>query len=41
MTTPAPSFSIGSSLFFILSGDEDNHNILDEFEIRQDPTREL
>ena len=31
MTTLAPSFLIGS--LFILAGNEDNHNILDGFEI--------
>ena len=48
MTTLAPSFLIGSSLFlqvtrifFILAGNEDNHNILYGFEIRQYPTKDL
>ena len=39
MTTLAPSFLIGPSLFFQVTN-EDNHNILDGFEIRQDPTRD-
>ena len=39
MTTLAPSFLIGCSLFF--AGNKDNHNILDGFEIRQDPTRDI
>ena len=43
MTTLAPSFLIGSSLFFqvILSGNKDNHKISNGFEIRQDLTRDL
>ena len=37
MTTLAPSFLIGSSLFF--AGSENNHNFLNGFEIQQDQTR--
>ena len=39
MTTLAPSFFI--VFFFILVGNKDNHKLFDEFEIRQDPTKEL
>ena len=38
MTTLTPSFLIGS---FILAGNEDNHKILDGFEIGQYSTKDL
>ena len=39
MTTLAPSFLIGSSLFF--AGNKDNNNVSDGFEIGHDRTRDL
>ena len=39
VATLAPSFFIGSS--FLQSGNKDNHNISDEFEIRLDPTTDF
>ena len=39
MTTLTPLFLIGS--FFILAGNEDNHKILDGFEIGQYSTKDL
>ena len=38
MNTLVPSFLIGSSSFFILAGNKDMHESLDEFDFRQDPT---
>ena len=43
VSTLAPSFLIGSffdRIFFILAGNKDIYNILDEFEIRPDRTKD-
>ena len=38
VNTLAPSFLMGSSLFF--AGKEDNHNISDQFEFQPDSTKD-
>ena len=41
MSASGPSGPLVDLSFFILAGNEDNHNILNGIEIRQDPTRDL